>query len=475
MTSQVGRGGAGSGSRPSVFPVVLLIASLAAVAAAAAIVGWAWVGEREQLNAQELVVLVLLAYVGVLLRERAVGPHMGVSVATVVFAAAIPLSGPHGAVIVGLVSYLLDPRKWHWRPWSFNAVMAAAIGGLGGLSYLAVGGVPGLQEGLVGMALLWQVGLPMVVAYAVMTMVNALAVSAMSAVMRGTRVLDFALRALRGLGWGYPSHVTIAFLLVVLWGPAGLGAVSAAFVLGPLFIAHWAIGREALARREHQETVATFVAALEQSDASTAGHSARVADLAEALGGVLGVHGKAAESLRYAALLHDIGLVAARPPQEPDEFDEASYLTSLSTHPEAGVQALRGLDFLAGSTLAIAAHHERWDGRGYPAGLEGEEIPEAARIIAVADAFDALTVGPEGERFTPEEALDELEARAGTHLDPAVVEALRTLATRPRGLPVPEAAQPSPDAPILAVPDHDHPRVSDAFAQWQPDSVGRLL
>src|SRR5690606_9335677 len=126
-----------------------------------------------------------------------------------------------------------------------------------------------------------------------------------------------------------------------------LGPVAAALVLGPLFIAHWAIGREALARREHQETVATFVAALEQSDASTAGHSARVASLAEALGAELGVHGKAAEALRYAALLHDIGLVAARPSRESDDIDEDSYLTALSTHADAGVEVLSGLDFLA--------------------------------------------------------------------------------------------------------------------------------
>lgn len=105
----------------------------------------------------------------------------------------------------------------------------------------------------------------------------------------------------------------------------------------------------------------------------------------------------------------------------------------------------------------------------------GEDIPQAARIIAVADAFDALTVAPEGERLTAREALVELEGRAGTHLDPAAVEALRTLATRPRGLPVPEPTPPAPDAPLRALPDHDHPRISDAFAQWQPEGIGRLL
>lgn len=461
-----------SGPRPSVLPVVLLIAALAVIAALSAWAGWARVATPEEPYLRVLVALMVLAYVGVNLRERAVGPHMGVSLSMVVLAAAIPLVGPQGAVMVGLV-HLLDLRRWHWRPWIFNAVMAAAIGGLGGLTYVVLGGATGTQPDLEGMTLLWQIGLPMVAAYAVMTLVNALAISAMSAVMRGTRVVDFAIRALRGLGWGYLSHVTIAFLLVVLWGPAELGWVAAAFVLGPLFIAYWAIGREALARREHQETVVTFVAALEQSDASTAGHSARVATLAEALGGVLGVHGKAAEALHYAALLHDIGLVVSRTHQGPDETDEASYLTGLSAHPEAGVHVLRGLDFLSRATPAIAHHHERYDGRGYPAGLAGEEIPKAARIIAVADAFDALTVATEPPCLTAEEALTALEERAGTHLDPEVVEALRSLHARPRGLPSLEAPRPAPAAPVRAAPDHDHPRISDAFAQWQPEGVGR--
>ena len=454
--------------------MVSLIVALAAIAALSAQAGWVWMEPANHLDLRVLVPLMVLGYVGVLLRERAVGPHMGVSLSMVVLAAAIPLVGPHGAVIVGVCAHLLDLRRWRWRGWTFNAAMAAAIGGLGGLTYVVLGGATGPQPALEGMALLWQVGLPMVAAYGVMTLMNALAVSAMSAVMRGTRVLDFTIRALRGLGWGYPSHVTIAFLLVVLWGPAGLDAVAAAFVLGPLFIAHWAIGREAQARREHQETVATFVAALEQSDASTAGHSARVADLAEVLGRVLGVHGKAAETLRYAALLHDIGLVSAPALREEDDVDEASYLTSLSTHPEAGVQVLRGLDFLADATPAIAHHHERWDGRGYPAGLEGADIPLAARIIAVADSFDALTAAPGGPRMSAEEALVELDARAGTHLDPEVVEALRTLSARPRGLPVPRTAHPAPAAPVRSLPDHDHPLISDAFAQWQPEAVGRL-
>ncbi|QFG69152.1 HD-GYP domain-containing protein [Ornithinimicrobium pratense] len=455
--------------------VVILIFALATIAFAAGWWGWLWVGATDQVEVRVLVPLGLLGILGVVLRERALGPHLGVSLGMVVLAAAIPLAGPHGAALVGLVSFIADYRQRDWRAWLFNAAMTAAVGGVGGLTYVALGGAVGAQAAdLRGPALLTQVGVPLLVAYAVMTLTNVLALGVMSALMRGTRVLDFAWRALQGVGWGYLTHVVIGFLFVVLWGPARLETVAAVFVLGPLFIAHWAIGREALARREHQETVATFVAALEQSDASTAGHSARVATLAEALGGVIGIHGKAAEALRYAALLHDIGLVAARS-WEPDDIDEASYLTALSTHADAGVEVLRGLDFLAEAAPGIAHHHERWDGRGYPAGLAGEDIPQAARVIAVADAFDALTVAPEGARLTAQEALVELEGRAGTQLDPVVVEALCALANRPRGLPVPEPTQPAPDAPARALPDHDHPLISDAFAQWQPESIGRPL
>ena len=298
----------------------------------------------------------------------------------------------------------------------------------------------------------------------------------MSAAVRGTRVVSVARTVLSSLGWAYLSHVVIGFLFVVLWEPVGLGPSAAVFILGPLLVAHWTIGREALARREHQETVTTFVAALEQADPASVGHSARVADLSEALGAELGVRGQEAEELRYAALLHDIGMMVVRPEMPADaRSDEVDYLSALSAHPQAGVNVLGGLDFLEGALPAIAHHHERWDGRGYPSGLTGADIPLAARIVAVADAFDALTAGPDGRASTPGEALADLQARAGTHLDPAVVDALRALLGR-QGSGTRATVSPgrgSGGRSARRLPDHDHPRVSDSFADWQPEAAGR--
>lgn len=433
-------------------------------------------GEDPKLPVSVLVPLTIIGVLGVLLRERDLGPHLGVSLATVVLAAALPLAGTAGAVLVGFVSYACDLRQRRLRTRAFNAAMTAAVGAVGALVYLMLGGIRVADSAPAPEVLLIRVGIPLLVAYVTMAAANAVAYGIMSALLRGTGVLDVAWQALRSLGLAYLSHVIIAFLFAVLWGPAGLGPLSALFVLGPLVVAHWSIGRGAVTRREHQETVTTFVAALEQADPDSVGHSVRVADLAQPMGAHLGIIGRDAESLRYAALLHDIGLVAVRPelPMEP-HGDEAAYLSGMSAHPSAGVAMLGGMDFLVDALPAIAHHHERWDGRGYPAGLAGPSIPLAARVIAVADAYDALTTDRAGTRLSPQAALAQLRIRAGSQLDPTVVEALADALSREIIAPHPPPLEPSGSTRGLErrYQDHDHPKISDAFAEWQPAEVGR--
>lgn len=438
--------------------------------------GWHRLGPDAQLDPVIVLPLVALGVGGVLLRERDLGPHLGVSVISVVLAAAVALTGPAGAALVGLVSYLTDLRGQRPRTRLFNASMAAAIGALGGVVYLLFAG--GLAVDSAQTEPLRQIGLPLLLAHAAMMLLNALSIGLMAWAVRGSGVVTAGAGALRSLGWGGLTHLIVGFLFVVLWTSAGLRALSAIFVLGPLVVAHWSIGREALARREHQQTVTTFVAALEQADPVSAGHSARVAHLADLMAGSLGLGGQHAEDLRYAALLHDIGLVTVRPqlPSDP-EADKTAYLSAVSAHPEAGVAVLRGLDFLTGALPAIAHHHERYDGLGYPAGLEGDAIPLAARIIAVADAYDALTGRRGGSPVPGTDVLDELRRRGGTQLDPLVVEALaEALARSPQ--PLPGAASPHVGGTVATVEDvspgwsgrdHDHPSVSDTFAEWQPE------
>jgi HD-GYP domain-containing protein (c-di-GMP phosphodiesterase class II) len=160
--------------------------------------------------------------------------------------------------------------------------------------------------------------------------------------------------------------------------------------------------------------LASISRALEQRD-QTAGHGARVAALAEPVAVRLGWDRDRIRTLRFAAPLHDVGKVKVRPqvlgkpgPLTLEELDE------IRRHPTAGAQLV----------LPLRRFHERWDGSGYPAGLRGRAIPVEARVLAVADAFDAM-ISPRPYRcaLTHEHALAEVENGAGTQFDPLVAQA----------------------------------------------------
>ena len=445
--------------------VVSYIALLTVVAGLLAWAGWAWYGAPA---VTPFAVLALLGLVGTLIRERELGPHLGVSFTTVILAAAIPLTGPAGAVGVGYLSYAFF-RKTRPRTQLFNAAMTGVMGGLGGLVYLLIGGAKGFGT-LGAWELLTRVALPLVFAYALMTLVNALLIGGMSAAVGRGDFLPAARRVLRSVSWTYVSHVLVGFLFVVLWGPARLGVFSVVLILAPLFIVQWTLGRDAAERRSHERTVKTFVAALETSEPWSAGHSARVALLCDRIGARLGLGVDEAEALHYAALLHDIGLVAVPPDTDHRSAEMGTdYLAQIIGHPEAGVRMLEDITFLSAALPAIAHHHERLDGRGYPAGLAGGDIPRAARVIAVVDVFDSLTTTRHyREAVTDQEALAVCRERAGAHLDPDVVEALaEVLELHPWR---PTLVDESVRSGAVGAPDHDDPMVSDRYAEWSPES-----
>jgi diguanylate cyclase (GGDEF)-like protein/putative nucleotidyltransferase with HDIG domain len=165
--------------------------------------------------------------------------------------------------------------------------------------------------------------------------------------------------------------------------------------------------------------------AVDARDAYTGRHSERVAELAARIASRLGADEEQVELTRVAASLHDLGKLAV--PEEillkPGPLSEAERAV-LERHPEIGYQMLEslGVDAVA---ECVRHHHERWDGGGYPDGLPGDEIPLGARIIFVADAFDAMTSDRVYRpRLTEADALAELERHAGTQFDPEIVAAL---------------------------------------------------
>jgi putative nucleotidyltransferase with HDIG domain len=268
-------------------------------------------------------------------------------------------------------------------------------------------------------------------------------------------------------GVAYMGYGLIGFLFVILWVPAGLGAFSAILIIPPLYVAKWAFAQYGDEEHAHQRTLEALVAAVEMRDPYAVGHSERIARLSDWIGEALAVGTAQAKSLRFAAILHDIGRIAAPTAAAPGRRAGAGVdLVAVARHPDLGAELIDEIDFLRDSVDAIRHHHERYDGRGYPGGLAGTAIPLFARIIAVADAFDSLTSARPGRpALTVDEACAELRRRAGTQLDPAAVAALeRALARHPWTPHEPDFG--SMPGPLLeGAFDHDDPVASDRMAE----------
>jgi len=173
-------------------------------------------------------------------------------------------------------------------------------------------------------------------------------------------------------------------------------------------------------------TVRALVSTIEAKDHYTSGHSTRVHLLSMLLGKELGLTTTELESLKWASLLHDVGKIGLPESilNKPGRLTREEY-DIVKQHPQRGYQVLSHIRQLQDASQAVLLHHERYAGGGYPLGIAGEGIPRAARIIAVADTFDALTSRrpyrqPRGE----DEALDEIRRVRGSQLDPEVVDSL---------------------------------------------------
>ena len=183
-----------------------------------------------------------------------------------------------------------------------------------------------------------------------------------------------------------------------------------------------------LLRDSYLETVTALAIALESKDGATRAHSQRVERYAAALLDVIAPGATDNEAYEYGFLLHDIGKIGI-----PDAvLQKPGPLTGperkrMQTHTVLGEQMLAGVAVMRGAGLQIVrSHHERWDGRGYPDGMGGEEIPLGARVFAVADALDAMTSNrPYRRAQSWRTARQEIVAQAGTQFDPTVVDAFR--------------------------------------------------
>lgn len=220
-------------------------------------------------------------------------------------------------------------------------------------------------------------------------------------------------------------HGLAGLMMAVLWR-SPYGPVAALLVLLPVYVSWWVFAQYHRERAAHQATIRALVQAVDIKDGYTRGHSERVGQASVLIARELGMDDERVEVLRFAGILHDVGklgvptrLLRKDGPLTPEER------RIIELHPEYGHEMVRGISFLGEARAAILHHHERLDGRGYPYGLAGGQIPECARVVAVADAFDAMTSTRSYRRARPvPAALEELRRCAGAQFDPRMVAAL---------------------------------------------------
>jgi len=372
--------------------------------------------------------------------------------------ASVVLVGPVGAAIVGACTALGVRRGPHILQRVFNTAMYALSAYLAGRAFLALGGQVGLPSqksfpGIIG---------PFAGAALIHVAANH---GLLSGVLWLTRPPGRTPSETIGAGVGLSARLLLSdigyaaygLLMAALWTVVGFFAPL--LVLIPLFVARWAVAQFAEQQKAYEATVGALCQAVETKDFYTRGHSDRVSRGSVMIAREIGMRGERVEAIRYAGMLHDVGKlgVPTRVLQKTGKLTEEEY-AAIQLHPMRGLDIVREIGFLDEALAGIMHHHERIDGRGYPMGLAGDEIPEFARVLAVADAFDSMTSTRSYRGARPvSEAIEELRKWSGTQFDPAFVDAF-VAALQRDGWPRPEPpVLESDDLATVAAQDHDDP------------------
>jgi len=261
-------------------------------------------------------------------------------------------------------------------------------------------------------------------------------------------------------------HLSVLAWVGVLIGIGMFGGGWKAGLMIAVPILYLARHTAALRRKHDRQTaslhlrmIEALAIMVEAKDETTHQHIRRVAFYASALAREMGIDGSDLEALHAAALLHDIGKVAVPGHiiSKPGRLTEEEF-ERMKIHPVVGAEILEKLQLPNPVAPMVRSHHERWDGTGYPDGLKGEGIPIGARVLAVVDAFDALTTDrPYRSACSPREAMEELKRGAGVTYDPKIVRLLEKLYPKLKELL--ESSQAPPSSVALAKGnDHAEPQ-----------------
>jgi len=354
--------------------------------------------------------------------------------------ATIVLLGPTSGALVAALSGLNADDIKQRRPatvLAFNVAQVGLSALTAGWMYVWVGGrvLSSQVGGRVATVPLRESDFPGFIAGVFVLAVSSFAVNALLmgvgvSMAQGVRPRDIWAAVVR---WMLPVQMALSLVGVVMAQVVAVSAFGFLLLVFPLVVSRQLYQRYAGLKEAYLDTVRSLVAAIEAKDPYTHGHSERVADYATRIGMSMALDNPTLEKLRFAAQLHDLGKVGlSRSLLYKSGVLTASEFQDIRRHPQLGASLVQRIPYMSDISTEILHHHERYDGQGYGTGLGGGEIPLGARIIAVADSYDAMTSRrPYREAMTQRQAAAELLANSGTQFDPAVVgHMLRLLDTR---------------------------------------------
>lgn len=251
--------------------------------------------------------------------------------------------------------------------------------------------------------------------------VNKLAVSTVVATSSGTSTADHWLRSMKGSAVYDALSIPLVLFFAVAYSELGAGwtTVLALPMLGVRQLYRTVFALE----KVNEELLQLMVASIEARDPYTSGHSQRVSRYARAIARSSGVSGRALERIEVAALLHDVGKIHeefAAILRKPGALTDDEFAI-MKSHPIRSAELVAKVSHFSDLVSPIRAHHEAWNGAGYPDRLEGESIPFAARVIALADTVDAMTTSrPYREGLTLDEVRAEIQRESGRQFDPDI-------------------------------------------------------
>jgi HD-GYP domain-containing protein (c-di-GMP phosphodiesterase class II) len=401
------------------------------ILAAAAVLGLSLHGFLATLKADPRGVAIwfgLLAAAGVLTYVSLRGGGAVTGTAVVNFAIVVTFGGQVASWLAAVEMLLLTAVLLKFAPVRslFNAAQMALSLGAAGLVYKLAGGVAYASAGS-GFALTPALVLPLVLCHLTYFFANTGMVAVWSSLKQG-RSVAAAWKA--SYLWMLPQSFAapvVGFALSFLYVRASLWLV-AVFFAWLVYYARTSKTNVGL-QHSHRETVAALASIVDSSTPILGGESERVAGLALELGRRAGISGSELRSLECAALLHDVGylavgnrILAKGAALSPEEW------SAVAGHAETGASIVGKMKGLKRASVIVLAHHERPDGRGYPRGLGGTDIPLAAAVLRVADAFVAMTTErPYRPAMPAAEAMERIRAGAGSQFDQEVVRVLALL------------------------------------------------